>query len=129
MADYPLELVDILIMNETEANSLTGETDQMKIFNSLNQRFPGMALVLTMGHKGSAYFSSQAHTFQPAQKVHVVDSTGAGDTFIGFFLAELINTNDQKTALVVAARAAALCVTRHGAADSIPSRSEIDALQ
>ena len=62
VADYPLELVDILIMNETEANSLTGETDQMKIFNSLNQRFPGMALVLTMGHKGSAYFSSQAYT-------------------------------------------------------------------
>ena len=74
-----------------------------------------------------AYFSSQIRFHQPAEKVHVVDSTGAGDTFIGFFLAELINTNNPKAALGYATRAAAICVTRHGAADSIPSRRELEA--
>jgi ribokinase len=127
--NYPLELVDILVVNETEARSLTGEIEAKAIYETLNHRYPHTAIVLTMGHKGAAYFSSQVRLHQPAEKVQVVDSTGAGDTFIGFFLAELINTNDPKIALACASRAAALCVTRHGAADSIPSRSELEASQ
>jgi ribokinase len=124
--NYPLELVDILVVNETEARSLTGEIEPAAIYETLNHRYPDTAIVLTMGRKGAAYFSSQARFCQHAEKVHVVDSTGAGDTFIGFFLAELIKTNDPKTALGYATRAAALCVTRHGAADSIPSRRELE---
>ncbi len=123
--NYPIGLVDILIVNETEAHSLTEESEPERIYETLNQRFPQIALVLTMGNKGAAYFSPQARFFQPAEKVHGVDTTGAGDTFIGFFLAELISTNDPKAALAYATRAAAICVTRHGAADSIPSRREL----
>jgi ribokinase len=126
---YPLQLVDILVVNETEARSLTGEIEPKAIYERFNHRYPHTTIVLTMGHKGAAYFSSQVRFCQPAEKVHVVDSTGAGDTFIGFFLAELIKTNDPKTALAYATRAAALCVTRHGAADSIPSRRELEAVQ
>jgi ribokinase len=126
---YPLELVDILAVNETEAHSLTGKSEPESIYETLNHSYPRTAIVLTMGHKGAAYFSSQVRFYQPAEKVHVVDSTGAGDTFIGFFLAELIKTNDPKAALGYATRAAALCVTRHGAADSIPSRKELEAQQ
>lgn len=124
---YPLELVDILVVNETEARSLTGESEPEKIHDSLSHSYPYMAIVLTMGAMGAAYFSPQIRFHQPAEKVKVVDSTGAGDTFIGFFLAELIKTNDPKAALGYAARAAAICVTRHGAADSIPSRRELEA--
>ncbi|MFZ2171542.1 MAG: ribokinase [Methylococcaceae bacterium] len=127
--NYPLELVDILIVNETEAHSLTGESDAEKIYENFNHRYPHAAIVLTMGHEGAAYFSPQVRLHQPAEKVHVVDSTGAGDTFIGFFLAELIRTNDPKVSLAFASRAAAICVTRHGAADSIPSRKELDEAQ
>ena len=127
--NYPLGLVDILIVNETEARSLTGEIKPEKIYETLNHRYPNMAIVLTMGHKGAAYFSSQVRFCQPAEKVHVVDSTGAGDTFIGFFLAEFIKTNDPKAALAYATHAAAICVTRHGAADSIPSRGELEEIQ
>jgi ribokinase len=125
--NYPLELIDILVVNESEAHSLTGESEPEKIHDSLSHSYPHMAIVLTMGHKGAAYFSSQVHFHQPAEKVHVVDSTGAGDTFIGFFLAELIKTNDPKAALAYATRAAAICVARHGAAESIPSRRELEA--
>jgi ribokinase len=127
--NYPLGLVDILVVNETEARSLAGEIEPKAIYESLSHRYPNMAVVLTMGHKGAAYFSSQVRFCQPAEKVHVVDSTGAGDTFIGFFLAELIKTNDPKAALACASHAAAICVTRHGAADSIPSRRELEAQQ
>jgi ribokinase len=125
--NYPLELVDILVVNETEARSLTGEIEPAAIYETLNHRYPHTAVVLTMGHKGAAFFNSQVRFCQPAEKVHAVDSTGAGDTFIGFFLAELIKTNDPKAALSYATRAAAICVTRHGAAGSIPSRNELEA--
>ena len=127
--NYPLELVDILVVNETEARSLTGEIEPAAIYETLNHRYPHTSLVLTMGHKGAACFSSQVRFHQPAEKVHVVDSTGAGDTFIGFFLAEFIKTNDPKAALAYATHAAAICVTRHGAADSIPSRRELEEIQ
>jgi ribokinase len=127
--NYPLELVDIIVVNETEAYSLTEESEPETIYKTFSHRYPGTALVLTMGHKGAAYFSSQVRFHQPAEKVHAVDSTGAGDAFIGFFLAELIKTNDPKMAIACATRAAALCVTRPGAADSIPSQKELEAQQ
>lgn len=126
--NYPLSLVDILVVNETEAKSLSGEIEPERIYAKLKHDFPDITLVLTMGHKGAAYLSSTAQFFQPAIKVEVVDTTGAGDTFIGFFLAELISTGDPRTALERAGRASAICVTRHGAAESIPSKSEIDTL-
>ncbi len=127
--NYPLELVDILVVNETEAHSLTGESEPAAIYEILKPRCPHTSIVLTMGPKGAVYFSSQIRFHQPAEKVHVVDSTGAGDTFIGFFLAELIKTNDPNIALSYATRAAAICVSRHGAADSIPSRRELESTQ
>ena len=126
--NYPLELVDILVVNETEARSLTGEIQPVCIYETFNHRYPPMAIVLTMGKKGAGYYSSQVRFHQPGEKVDVVDSTGAGDTFIGFFLAELIKTGDPKAALGFATRAASICVTRHGAADSIPSRKELELL-
>jgi ribokinase len=127
--NYPLELVDILVLNETEAQSLTGESEPERICKTLNHRYSNMAIVLTMGAKGAAYFSPQVRFHQSAEQVHVVDSTGAGDTYIGFFLAELIKTGEPRSALGYASRAAAICVTRHGAADSIPSRKELEAIQ
>lgn len=125
---YPLEQVDILVVNETEAHSLTGEIEPDSIYDALKHRYPNMAVVLTMGKRGASYFSPQLRCHQPAEKVNVVDSTGAGDTFIGFLLADLIHNHDPKAALMTASRAAAICVQRHGAADSIPSRKEIEAL-
>ncbi|MCX7097234.1 MAG: ribokinase [Methylococcales bacterium] len=124
---YPLELVDILVVNETEAHALTGESEPQKIYAVLSQRYPAMAVVITLGHKGAYFFDAHSQLHQPIQAVQVVDSTGAGDTFIGFFLAELINTNDPQVALAYATKAAAICVTRLGAAASIPSRTEVEA--
>lgn len=123
---YPLDLVDLLIVNETEANGLSGETDPESIYRTLQLRYPHADVLLTLGGEGARYFSAKGQLDQPAEKVKVVDTTGAGDTFIGFFLARLIDTEDPKTALAYASRAAGICVSRHGAAESIPSKQELE---
>jgi ribokinase len=64
--NYPLELVDILVVNETEARSLTGEIEPKAINETLNHRYPNTAILLTMSHKGAAYFSPQVRFHQPA---------------------------------------------------------------
>ena len=128
VAGYPLELVDELIVNELEASAFTSECEPQKIFDVVRQRCPGITLILTLGSKGAAYFSPQLRFVQPAQSVKVVDSTGAGDTAIGFYLAERIRTKDPRRALALSSAASALAVTRRGAADSIPSRREVESL-
>jgi ribokinase len=62
----------------------------------------------------------------PGQKVAAVDTTAAGDTFIGFFLARYVKGLDVRDWMTVACQAAALCVTRPGAADAIPKLEEIN---
>lgn len=124
--DYPLDKVDILIVNTVEAHSLTGESEPERICETFRRRYPHATMVLTLGSRGAIYCNTQMQIHQPAEQVNAVDTTGAGDTFIGFFLAELIRSADPKSALAFASRAAALCVTRQGAADSIPHRTEIE---
>lgn len=122
---YPLELVDLLVLNESEALSLTGESDAEKIGAVLGRRYPHAATVLTMGARGAMYFSSKLKLYQAAEQVCALDTTAAGDTFTGFFLAEISRIGDPAVALAYACRAAAICVTRPGAADSIPWRKEL----
>jgi len=124
--DYPLDRVDLFIVNTVEAYGLTGESEPEQIMDVFLRRYPTASMVLTLGSRGAVYCDAQVRIHQPAEQVHAVDTTGAGDTFIGFFLAELIRTADPKQALAWAGRAAALCVTRHGAADSIPHRAELE---
>jgi ribokinase len=123
--DYPLDLVDLLVVNESEALRLSGESEPERIGDVLGRRYPRAATVLTMGAQGATYFSANARFHQPAERVRAVDTTAAGDTFIGFFLAEWIQTGNPASALACACRAAAICVTRAGAAASIPWRKEL----
>ena len=123
--NYPLGDVDLFILNETEAEGLTGKTTPDDIRGFMCERFPQSATVLTMGSKGAVYFDSNIMLQHPAVAVDAVDSTAAGDTFIGYFLAELIQSGDPAKALSLGCRAAAICVTRAGASDSIPRRKEL----
>jgi ribokinase len=125
--DYPLERVDLFILNETEAEGLTGKTTVDDVRIAMRKRFPRAATVLTLGSQGAAYFDSDTLHHQPAFAVKAVDTTAAGDTFIGFFLAEIMRSGDPAKALALGCRAAALCVTRAGASDSIPFKKEVDA--
>lgn len=125
---YPLGLVDIFVLNETEAVALTGKTDPADIRASMLKNFPGTATVLTQGSKGAIYFDADSIHHEPAVLVEAIDTTAAGDTFIGFFLAELMLSSDPAIALTKGCQAAAICVTRVGASNSIPSRDELGTL-
>ncbi len=125
---YPLEHVRLFIVNQTEGAALTGETEPEAILAAMRRRFPQAATVLTLGAQGSLYADSEhgrIHT--PAVPVQAVDTTAAGDTFTGYLLAGLMEGLSPAQALALATRAAAICVTRPGAAPSIPYRAEVDA--
>ena len=66
--------------------------------------------------------------YVPARKVPVVDTTAAGDTFIGFFLHSLLSGESVRRSMDTATAASALCIGKHGAADSIPAKEEVAAL-
>ncbi len=127
--DYPLELVDLLILNEIEAEGLSGESDPGTAARALRARYPRAGVVITLGERGALYADASGVLSRPAYRVRAVDTTAAGDTFSGYFLAGM---NEGKTAaesLDLASRAAAVCVTRPGAAVSVPSRAEVDAFR
>ncbi len=123
--DYPLQLVDLFVLNETEAEGLTGETDPDAILREMLACYPGSATVLTLGSRGAIYFDADQFHQESAPTVEAIDTTAAGDTFIGYFLAEIMQSIDPAQALKQGCRAAALCVTRPGAADSIPTLAEL----
>ena len=125
--DYPLEQVDLLFVNETEAQSLTGHNSHVgtTLLMALAEKLPHAEVVLTLGACGAHYHAPQLDLEIPALQVQAVDTTAAGDTFIGYFLAALATASTVPQALHQATRAAALCVTRPGAMDSIPRRDEL----
>lgn len=127
LKNWPLEMADWLIFNEVEGEDLTGETDPEAILASLAQRCKDTALLLTLGKDGSIYRRGDTRYVQPAFSVKAVDTTAAGDTFTGFFLARMMRDGDAKKALLEASAAAALAVTRPGASPSIPTREEMEA--
>ena len=123
--NYPLEHVDIFIVNAIEGEALTGERGADAILDAMLARYPKSRTVLTLGSEGVVYAAGKERIRVPARKVKAVDTTGAGDTFIGYFLAELSRGSAAERCLERAVKASALCVTRKGAADSIPLLAEL----
>ncbi len=123
---YPLELVDYFILNRVEGEQITGESAPERVVGALRARYPRASVILTLGDEGAVHADAANTHRVPAHPVEAVDTTAAGDTFIGYFLARLMAEGDVESALATACRAAALCVQRRGAADSIPRRSELE---
>ncbi|MDY0893321.1 PfkB family carbohydrate kinase, partial [Frigoribacterium sp. CFBP9030] len=88
----------------------------------------GVRLLCTFGGDGSMLVGEGHPVEQPAHRVEVVDTTAAGDTFIGYIVASLAEDDLWSDALETASRAAAVAVGREGAARSVPTRAEVDAL-
>jgi len=123
--DCPLQDVDIFILNETEAEGLTGRRSPEGVRAAMVASYPHAATVLTLGRRGAAYIDSSGMLCHPGFAVRAVDTTAAGDTFIGYFLAELLRTGLPAKALALGCHAAAIAVTRPGASDSIPWLQEV----
>jgi ribokinase len=123
--DYPLQDVDIFVLNETEAEGLTGQSTPELVRVAMATSFPHAATVLTLGQEGAVFMDAAGILRQPGFAVKAIDTTAAGDTFIGYFLAEFMRTGEPVKALALGCRAAAISVTRPGASDSIPRLSEV----
>ncbi|MEH0579929.1 MULTISPECIES: ribokinase [Streptomyces] len=120
-----LAATDLLVPNEHEATALTGRTDPREAATALLDSVP--QVVVTLGSAGSLYAARGAEPLTvPAPHVAAVDSTGAGDTFVGALAVALGEERPVREALAWAAAAAALSVQRPGASASMPYRSEID---
>ncbi|MFF1351985.1 ribokinase [Streptomyces sp. NPDC058322] len=122
-----LDCVDLLIPNEHEAAELSGFTDPHASARYLLSQVP--AVVITLGSKGCLYAARGGEpVVLPAPEVTAVDTTGAGDTFVGTLAVALGERRPVPRALAWASSAAALCVQRPGASTSMPYRTEIDAV-
>lgn len=129
LLDCPLDLVDCFILNEGEAAALTGlDGSPDQLIAGMCERFPQAEIVLTLGGDGSYYARrGEEPVYQRALSKEVVDTTAAGDTFTGYYLAERVAGSTPARALLVASTASAIAVSRAGAAPSIPLRREVDA--
>ena len=118
--DLPLELLDTLIVNEGEGKALAGDMDALKA------AYPNQKILLTQGSRGASLWTGSEVLFQPAFPVEAVDTTAAGDCFLGYYAAALAENLPYAAALRLAAAASALAVQRQGAAPSIPLRGEVE---
>ena len=123
---FPLDKVSVLFVNQLEGEELTGSGEADQIADHLLNRYAEMTVVVTKGAEGAYCASAQGAIAVDGISVHPVDTTGAGDTFIGYFLAGYMQSGSAATALTLANRAAAVCVTRAGAAASIPYAAELE---
>ena len=121
----PLEKLDLLIVNQIEARQISSEADSEVALRKLGGQLPQTAIVVTLGSHGVLYLRGEERFRVPGRKVKTVDTTAAGDTFTGYLLAQLAVAAEVLPALELACNAAALCVTRAGAAPSIPTMAEV----
>ena len=127
--ELPLELVDIFMVNELEAAALAGtsaEGDFRDILKALQKKYPKAAIVMTLGKDGVLYGYKEEFYSHPIFKVNAVDTTAAGDTFCGYFLAALCAGKSVEMALREASAASAMAVSAKGAAPSIPVYSAME---
>ena len=126
----PIDSVDYLIVNEIEAEGLLPGHDADKntpkvLLKRLHHSFPNTKIVMTLGSKGVMY-KDKIQTLQiDAKTVEVVDTTAAGDTFVGYFVQQIFTGKSVETALHVATEASAITVQSLGASESIPDKNTL----
>jgi ribokinase len=122
--------IDYLIPNESEAAALTGlSVDSLDSAEAAASRLMAMGagkVIVTLGAQGSLFADGSRFEHFPAPTVKAVDTTAAGDTFVGGFAAALASGKTEAEAIRFGQVAAALSVTRAGAQPSIPTLSDVE---
>lgn len=117
--------ISLFLLNEIEGYQLTGCREPDAIIDSIRERFPHAAVVLTLGSDGAVYADQSCKHFQPIFPIKAVDTTAAGDTFTGYFIAGLAQGMEIPDILRMSAKASSIAVSRAGAVPSIPYRDEV----
>jgi ribokinase len=125
-----LEFIDFLILNEIEAEALSGvkldDISKAKEAGEHILKYGGQGVIVTLGSNGSFYIDSNGLMIStPAFLVEVVDTTAAGDTFIGAFVSKYLSGEGVEYSLNYASAASALTVSAHGAQSSIPEEAQV----
>lgn len=120
-----LTKISIFLLNEIEGEQITNQKDADSIMKVMMENYKNATIVLTLGKDGVMCGKNNTTYFQEIFKVNVVDTTAAGDTFTGYFLAGSIEKKPIQDILRMAAKASAIAVTRNGAAPSIPTKEEV----
>jgi ribokinase len=124
----PLDLADLLFVNEIEGAalaSLAPETPAPEILERLAGRFPASEIILTAGREGAYYGYKERREKGNIVDLPVADTTGAGDTFTGYYIAARAGNYSVREALGFACKAASIAVSRKGAMASIPLKNEV----
>lgn len=127
LAETALRAVDVLVVNETEAAWLAGVLGCAVSALGLRDRLGGVAVVLTQGSDGADIASADGSWTQPAMSIQAVDTTAAGDCFVGVLAHRLDRGETLAEAASRASVAAGLCCTRAGSQGSIPLAAETTA--
>jgi len=117
--DEILPHTDLLVVNELEAQAIRDDVPNAKA------RLAEIDVLVTKGKSGAQYLSGSEEIFSPAYSVDAVDTTGAGDTYLGYFLAGIDLGLTIQSAMQRASAASAIQVTREGAATAIPDLNEV----
>jgi ribokinase len=128
IAALPLELADLLFVNEIEAAGLTGcppSAGPLVFLEKLALRFPRAEIVLTLGRGGARYAHGTLRARGDIVELPVADTTGAGDTFTGYFLAARQRGLGVEEALRLGCKAASIAVSRRGAMAAMPFAGEV----
>ena len=120
-----LSKVYLFLVNEIEGEQITGCKDKDQILDAMAAKFPNARFVLTLGSDGAVYYDGKEKVFQDIFKVKAVDTTAAGDTFTGYFIAAVTAGRSIQEALRMAAKASSIAVSRPGATPSIPRADEV----
>lgn len=123
---YNMQAIDGIFANEHEGAYLAGKEKVEDILDSLASKYPELEIILTFGDKGAYYRHKDINIFQPAYKVDAVDTTAAGDTFTGYFIALRQQGKSIEESLQKANKASSITVSRKGASISIPKIAEVD---
>ena len=119
------QYVDDLFINEVEGEQMTGTDDPEAILQSLKESWPQCRVILTLGSKGAVILTEDGPYYQKAYPCEAVDTTGAGDTFSGYFTALSAAGKTPAEALELSCKASSLAVRKMGAAASIPLLEEV----
>ncbi len=128
LKDVDFSKLTWLVINEVEMEQCSGMDLAEEAWLLLHSRYPQLSLLATVGEQGSIAFTERETVLQESMKVKAVDTTAAGDTYTGYFLAGIMEGISVRESMRRASFAAALAVTKAGAACSIPSREELERL-